>query len=157
MSLDRHLLVRAHLTSDILALLGGGGVDNSVGLCGALLLAGALLFIHNGALLLGNIFVDGVALRNSSSGTLFFGHTSDCGSTLRYSCGVAFLLRFCFIVSDCFCIADIFSHDIIGDMTLWCSIRMSISMSIGGLCIGICLSQDGRHKANKYQELLHVC
>lgn len=98
--LERNLGLCAGLLNDVLTLLGVGCVHHGVGLSGALLLGGALVFIDSGALLLWDLLDDVVALGDGRGGALLLRDVPESGCALRDGPGCTLLLVLSHVVSD---------------------------------------------------------
>jgi len=92
LGLHMYLSFSAGLAHNILALLLQLSLNNSLGLGGALLLSGALLFVNSDALLFGNVPDSGTAFRNGPGGTDLLGNVLCEGRTFGNSpCGTLLL------------------------------------------------------------------
>jgi len=168
--LNGNLGLSAGLSGDVLALLGVGGVNNGLCLGGALLLGGTLLLLHGGALLLRDLLDDVGALGNVPGGTLLLRNILYNGGTLRDRGSGTLLLTLGDEVGGGLCAADrlvsggagLPGHSLVGGVatgsmgnvvTVSASI-MSV-VTVAGLSIRLGFSQEGGHKANNYQKLLH--
>merc|ERR1719430_1403687 len=148
MRLNSNLLLSALLVYNILALLLGDGVNNSVGHSVTLLFSGTLFLRDNSTLLLRHILGDSIALRYSSGGTLLF--------------------RLCHIVCCSLSPTDwlidgranFFGNNIICSVAFGAGVgcHSSIAKTIASVSfsVSIRISHDGcRHQANNKQKLFH--
>merc|ERR1719430_1002936 len=168
MRLNSNLLLSALLVYNILALLLGDGVHNSVGHSVTLLFSGTLFLRDNSTLLLRHILGDSIALRYSSGGTLLLRHILDNSVAFRDSLSVALLFRLCHIVCCSLSPTDwlidgranFFGNNIICSVAFGAGVgcHSSIAKTIASVSfsVSIRISHDGcRHQANNKQKLFH--
>merc|ERR1719348_2725850 len=147
MRLNSNLLLSALLVYNILALLLGDGVNNSVGHSMTLLLSGTLFLRDNSTLLLRHILGDSIAFRDSLSVTLLFrlGHIVCCSFSMTN-----------WLIDGG---ANFFGNNIICSVAFGARVgcHSSIAKTIAGVSfgVGISISHDGWHQANNKQKLFH--
>ncbi len=91
---NMNLSLDTRLSDNINTLGGVAGLGDSLGLCSTLLLLRALLDGHHGALLLGNLGDNGVALGNCTGGAHLLRNRLQGGGTLLHISGGTLLLRY---------------------------------------------------------------